>query len=168
LDAVVVCLSSADVYAGKICAALSRQHPRDLFDIKRLFEKSGITDEIRKAFVVYLASHNRPIHELLDPERKNFKDVFGAQFQGMTFEPVTYEVLDAARDRLIREIRLALTGAERQFLLSLKQGAPKWDLMEIEGLDQLPGLQWKLANIIRMPPAKQKEQYHKLEKILNG
>lgn len=26
-------LSFEDVYAGKICAALDRQHPRDLFDI---------------------------------------------------------------------------------------------------------------------------------------
>jgi len=35
-------LSLADIYAGKICAALDRQHPRDLFDIKLLLEDEGL------------------------------------------------------------------------------------------------------------------------------
>ncbi|MGH7901443.1 MAG: nucleotidyl transferase AbiEii/AbiGii toxin family protein, partial [Thermodesulfobacteriota bacterium] len=61
------CLSFADLYGGKICAALDRQHPRDLFDVKLLLENEGITDEIRKAFIVYLISHPRPIVELLKP-----------------------------------------------------------------------------------------------------
>lgn len=42
-------LSAADLYGSKICAALDRQHPRDLFDIKLLFENQGLTEEIRKA-----------------------------------------------------------------------------------------------------------------------
>jgi predicted nucleotidyltransferase component of viral defense system len=54
-------LSFADIYAGKICAALDRQHPRDLFDIKILLENEGLTDQIRQAFIVYLISHPRPI-----------------------------------------------------------------------------------------------------------
>jgi predicted nucleotidyltransferase component of viral defense system len=52
-------LAIEDLYGGKICAALDRQHPRDLFDIFLLLENEGITDAIRKAFVVYLCSHNR-------------------------------------------------------------------------------------------------------------
>lgn len=51
-------LSVAEVYAGKICAALDRQHPRGLFNIKLLFENEGLSDKIRKAFIVYLISHN--------------------------------------------------------------------------------------------------------------
>jgi predicted nucleotidyltransferase component of viral defense system len=58
-------LSLEDLYGGKICAALDRQHPRDLFDIKMLFDNEGITDKIRTAFIVYLISHNRPMNELL-------------------------------------------------------------------------------------------------------
>lgn len=33
-------LSTGDLYAGKICAALDRQHPRDLFDIRLLFDSA--------------------------------------------------------------------------------------------------------------------------------
>jgi len=60
-------LSTADLYGGKLCAALDRQHPRDLFDVKLLLDDTGITPEIRRAFVVYLSGHNRPMNELLDP-----------------------------------------------------------------------------------------------------
>jgi len=67
LSVTVRSLSIADLYGGKLCAALDRQHPRDLFDVKLLLEGGGILDEIRKAFVVYLASHNRPMNELLNP-----------------------------------------------------------------------------------------------------
>ncbi|MFB3079791.1 MAG: nucleotidyl transferase AbiEii/AbiGii toxin family protein, partial [Lysobacterales bacterium] len=62
-------LGVADLYGGKLCAALDRQHPRDIFDVKILMENEGITDEIRTAFVVYLASHDRPMSELLDPNK---------------------------------------------------------------------------------------------------
>jgi len=47
--------STADLYGSKICAALDRQHPRDLFDIHLMFENVGLTNDIRTAFVVYLA-----------------------------------------------------------------------------------------------------------------
>lgn len=30
----IECLAIADIYGGKICAALDRQHPRDLFDVR--------------------------------------------------------------------------------------------------------------------------------------
>lgn len=36
------------LYGGKICAALDRQHPRDLFDVKYLLDNEGFTDEIKK------------------------------------------------------------------------------------------------------------------------
>jgi predicted nucleotidyltransferase component of viral defense system len=39
-------VSFADLYAGKIVAALDRQHPRDLFDVKLLLAKEGIDDEL--------------------------------------------------------------------------------------------------------------------------
>ena len=64
-------LKLSDLYGGKICAALDRQHPRDIFDVKLLMENEGITDEIRKAFVVYLAGHDRPINELIDRFMRN-------------------------------------------------------------------------------------------------
>jgi hypothetical protein len=48
---------------------MDRQHPRDLFDVMELFAHDGITSAIRRAFVVYLASHNRTIHEVLSTTR---------------------------------------------------------------------------------------------------
>ena len=60
-------LSFADIYAGKIMAALDRQHPRDLFDVHQLLENEGITDELRTALIVYLISHDHSPHSLLDP-----------------------------------------------------------------------------------------------------
>lgn len=63
LDIPVVSLE--DVYGGKLVAALDWQHPRDLFDVMQLFAHEGITPGIRRAFVVYLSSSNRPIHEVL-------------------------------------------------------------------------------------------------------
>jgi len=77
-------LSVSDLYGGKLCAALDRQHPRDIFDIKLLLENEGLTEDIRKAFVVYLASHNRPINELLNPNLLDIKDMYEANFVGMT------------------------------------------------------------------------------------
>ena len=69
-SATIRTLSLAELYGGKLCAALDRQHPRDLFDVHGLFQAEGITDEIRRAFVIFLASHDRPMSELLNPNRQ--------------------------------------------------------------------------------------------------
>ncbi len=89
-------LAIADLYGGKLCAALDRQHPRDIFDIKILMDNEGITDEIRTAFVIYLASHDRPMSELLEPNLKAFRQVFKREFAGMATEEVEYYELVTA------------------------------------------------------------------------
>jgi predicted nucleotidyltransferase component of viral defense system len=160
-------LSLEDLYGGKICAALDRQHPRDLFDIKILLENEGITDRIRKAFVGYLAGHDRPIYELLDPTRQDVRAVFERDFVGMVTVPVKYEDLIDARETLVSKIRLGLTSPERQFLLSLKAGKPEWNLLGLEGVEKLPAIQWKLANIQKMEKRKHAEMLAKLRKVLN-
>lgn len=143
-------LSFAELYGGKICAALDRQHPRDLFDIHILMNAEGITDEVRKAFVVYLASHDRPISELLDPPRKDVRRIFEKELDGMTSVPVHYEDLTAARERLISTLQGGLTNTEKKFLVSVKAMEPDWKLLDIPGLDRLPAIQWKLMNIQKM------------------
>jgi len=159
--------STPDLYGGKICAALDRQHPRDLFDIKIVFENEGITADIRKAFVVYLAGHDRPMSELLAPSLIDMQNTFDAEFQGMTDHQVTYEELVNVRERLISTITSELTTEERQFLLSLKAGEPQWSLLGIKGIDKLPALQWKLANIRKMPAAKHAQALAKLKEVLD-
>jgi predicted nucleotidyltransferase component of viral defense system len=159
-------LSPADLYAGKLCAALDRQHPRDLFDVRLLLDNEGITDEIRKAFVVYLASHDRPMHELLDPKPKNIRRIFDNEFTGMTVDPVSYEDLINARETLVETLIRELTDGEREFLISLKAGQPKWNSIGINGIENLPAVQWKLMNIKKIGAKKQKELLEKLRRVL--
>lgn len=165
-SATVNTLAVADLYGGKMCAALDRQHPRDIFDVKILMENEGITDEIRTAFVVYLASHDRPMSELLDPNKKDFRQVFEQEFAGMAVEEVEYDELVAVRERLIETIKKTMTENEKKFLFSIKQGQPDWDLMPVAGIEQLPGIQWKLINIRKMKKDKQAEALQKLQSVL--
>lgn len=159
-------LSLADLYGGKLCAALDRQHPRDLFDVKLLLEAEGLTREIRRAFVVYLAGHNRPMSELLSPHPKDLREVFEAQFRGMSREEVTLDSLIAVQRDLPRKLVSELDEDERAFLLLLKQGAPDWDRLGLKDLDRLPALQWKLQNIHNMPREKHLVAVEKLARIL--
>ena len=96
----VYTLSFEDLYGGKIVAALDRQHPRDLFDIKVLLDNEGLTDNIRKAFIVYLISHNRSLIEILNPGLQDIKDIFESDFVGMTTEQVELTDLLNARKNL--------------------------------------------------------------------
>ncbi|RLA43159.1 MAG: nucleotidyl transferase AbiEii/AbiGii toxin family protein [Gammaproteobacteria bacterium] len=166
MSATVNTLAVADLYGGKFCAALDRQHPRDLFDVKILMENEGLTDEIRTAFVVYLASNNRPMSELLAPNPKDSRQVFEQEFTGMTDAEVGYDELVAVRDRLIETIRNTMTEDEKQFLISIKKGQPDWDLVPVAGIERLPAIQWKLVNIRKMDKKKQIESLTKLESAL--
>ncbi len=159
-------LSVADLYGGKICAALDRQHPRDLFDVHLMFEQFGLSDEIRTAFVVYLAGHPRPMAELLSPNEQSLEALYNSQFSGMTKTPVSIEQLADVRTRLIRELNAGLSENERQFLLSVKTGKPEWQRLPIDHLDRFPALQWKLRNISNMDSAKHRLAVDKLKRVL--
>lgn len=163
LSASILTVDSTDLYGGKICAALDRQHPRDLFDIKVLLENEGITPEIQKAFVVYLAGHPRPMNEVIEPTLLDIKPLFDGAFHGMTDEVVTLEELTAARERLIALLKAGLTGEEKLFLVSLKEGTPDWKLLGVVGADKLPAIQWKLQNIRKMGAGKRLEQLKRLK-----
>lgn len=156
-----------ELYAGKICAALDRQHPRDFFDVKFLLENEGLTEDIRKAFVVYLAGHNRPIHELLAPNTIDMTDAFANQFSGMTREGVSLEELQEVQESLPGIIGSALDDEDKKFLLSLKSGRPEWELLKWPEAAELPAVRWKLININRMDEDKRAEQFGALEKALN-
>lgn len=165
----ITTLSVGDLYAGKLCAGLKRQHPRDLFDIQVLLENEGITPQIRKAFVVYLASHPKPMHELLDPIRRNIASLFQHEFSGMALGPVSLQSLLHTRERFMRQLQEELTDKERRFLVSLKEGEPEWTLLEIDGIEALPSLQWKLLNIKKLKHndrGKHTIQLRKLKKVL--
>lgn len=149
-DLEIPVVSFEDVYGGKLVAAMDRQHPRDLFDVTELFAHEGITAGIRRAFVVYLASHNRPVHEVLFPSLRDIRQDFEHNFAGMTAEPVELDALLAARERMMSELQKGLSADERRFLLSLVAAAPEWSLLGVPHLEQLPGVRWKLQNLERL------------------
>lgn len=140
-------LSLEDIYGGKLVAAMDRQHPRDLFDVMELFAHGGITPAIRRAFVVYLASHNRTIHEVLFPTPKDIELAYEGSFLGMTTAPVTLEALLDTRRRLFRELPAALDVDEREFLRSLVRAQPEWSLLGIPHIAELPAIRWRLQNL---------------------
>lgn len=161
-------LSLGDLYAGKFCAALNRQHPRDLFDVKLLLETQGLTEEIRQAFVVYLAGDRRPLHELLNPNIKPYslqKTLHENEFMGMVSKDLDYHALAEVVKKLALEIKQSMTSNEKQFLMSLVSGKPNWELMPFTHLKELPALQWKLLNINNMDAEKRKQQIGALEAL---
>lgn len=160
-------LATADLYGGKLCAALDRQHPRDLFDVKQLQEIGDISNDIRQAFVVYLAGHHRPMAEILAPNIKSIGELYTHHFAGMTTHPVELEELEGARTQLLAWVRTALTEDERKFLLTMKQGEPDWNLMPFDHIEQLPAIRWKLHNVNRMGARAHKIALERLRKVLD-
>lgn len=160
--------SFPDLYAGKICAALDRQHPRDLFDIKFLYDNEGLTPELRKTFLVYLISHHRPIAEVLDPPRKDIKGIYESEFVRMVQVNVPVQELETVRERLIADVHAGITEVEKQFLLSFKNRSPQWDLLGINNVQNLPSVRWKMLNLEKMSGRKHLEAFKKLEQVLLG
>ena len=161
--------SLEDVYGGKLVAAMDRQHPRDLFDVMQLYAHEGITPAIRRAFVIYLASHNRPVHEVLFPALRNISQDYERSFRGMTTDPVDLSALLSVRERLVADLQRMLETNERQFLLSLVRATPEWQLLDIAHLKQLPALRWKLTNLDKLAkssPKKFTEQANALERLI--
>lgn len=159
-------LSENELYAGKICAALDRQHPRDLFDIQMLFRTDKFSNDMRKAFIVYLISHDRPMVELLNPGLSDIKPVFETEFKGMTLENITCEDLEKTRDELIAIINGRMTMQEKQFIVTVKEGKPQWNLLGLDGIESLPAVKWKLMNIKKMDPSKHAKAVRKLRDCL--
>jgi hypothetical protein len=149
-EVVVPMLDSDELYASKLVAALDRQHPRDLFDVMLLNENGGITSRMRRAFVVYLAGHMRPMHELLPPQSHDIKNAYEKEFVGMTARDVSLEELEETRERLFAELSPALDEAERRFLRSIHLLEPEWDLLGVPGIEKLPAIQWKLVNLQKL------------------
>lgn len=147
-------VSQAELYGGKICAAIDRQHPRDVFDIKLLLDKEGITDDIWQGFLVGLISHYKPIAELLTPILKDQKSAFDNQFSGMTSVSFSYNDYKQTRSALLEIIQKRLTEKDKKFLLSFEKGEPDWSLFSIMKAKDLPAVKWKLQNIQKLKQTK--------------
>jgi hypothetical protein len=112
-------LATSELYGSKLVAAMDRQHPRDLFDVRGLFERGGLTAEVVECFVCYLAGHNRPVHEVLFSRDVDMSSAFENEFAGTARNPITLAELQQVRRKLKKELPAALTPNQRQFLLGL-------------------------------------------------
>jgi len=157
---------SRDLYAGKLCAALDRQHPRDLFDVHQLLENEGLDEGLIEVFVVYLLSSNRALAEMLSPNLQPISVTFEEQFRGMALTPVTVEELEHTRKTMITLLHERITERQRNFLMSFKRGEPNWGLLSLSEVEHLPAVQWKLRNIHSMTPTKREQAVERLRHVL--
>jgi len=162
-------VSFSELFGGKVCAALDRQHPRDLFDVRLLQDNEGLSNDIIIGFMVALLSHMRPINEVIRPKFINQRHAFETQFSGMADIPFSYDDFERTREQLINDIHLKLTEKDRLFLLSFKEGIPDWENFIVRNAKELPAINWKLQNIIRLKKEnskKHKEMVRFLERAL--
>lgn len=159
-------VSFPDLYAGKIVAALDRQHPRDLFDVRDLLANEGIDEALRRAFLVYLISHDRPMAEVLAVRRKDIKAEFERGFVGMTRQAVKLDDLLAAREALVSEIVGSMPDAHRRFLLAFEQGEPDWSAIGLSAAADLPAVRWRQQNLNGLSTEKRGRLVKQLEEVL--
>ena len=161
-------LAFEDLFAGKLHAALDRQHPRDLYDVHLLYENEGLTDDLFRVFLVHVRASGRPPHELLSPPAIPIEDLYTEEFVGMTREEIALSDLETGRTRLIADIRSRLTGKSAAFLLSLHDAEPDFALIDLPQAERLPAVQWKLLNLRKLKaenPAKHAEQGEMLKAL---
>lgn len=160
-------LDFADLYAGKLSAALSRQHPRDLFDLQPLLDEGRIDERLWRTFLVYLTCSSKPAAEMLSPqEPRDFEEIFTAHFQGMTAAPVTAASLLQVRARLLQRILELLDAPSRAFLESVEREAQDFRLIELPHAADLPGVRRKLTNLGQRSAAKREADYEQLAAFL--
>lgn len=159
-------VSFEDLYAGKIVAALDRQHPRDLFDIKYLLDRGEFTTSVKEAFLVYLISHNRRILEILNPNHSDISFIFEREFQGMTIEPVALGELIQTRDDLVQSVNSALTQRDKEFLIGFKEGRPDWAYFSIPHVKDFPAVRWKQHNLTLIDQKKKDQMISELKEFL--
>ena len=164
-------VSFEDLFGGKLHAAVDRQHPRDLFDVKLLYDNEGLTDALFRTFLVYVACSSRPPHELLDPLPNDLEQPYAREFSGMTREPTKLDELLATRSRLIDDIRARLDANTAEFLLSVHDAAPDFAAIGLSQAADLPAVRWKLQNLERLieeNPGKHAAQREALHQLLKS
>ncbi len=160
-------LDFADLYAGKLAAALSRQHPRDLFDVGLLLEDGRMDELLWRTFLVYLTSSPKPAWEMLAPRvPTDFAATFEAHFKGMTAEPISAQALLESRKRLLVRVSGWLDGPSCAFLRSIEHEEPDFGLIGLAHAAELPGVRRKLHNLAQRSAAKRAADRLQLDETL--
>lgn len=155
------------LYGGKIAAALSRQHPRDMFDVR--YMEYPFT-ETREGLLFCLLGSDRPIRESFSPSLIDQSDALVNQFEGMTDIPFSYEEFENTRNELIRDVNALMTPEDKAFLLSFESAEPDWDNFEFGYFRDYPSVKWKLQNLGKLKstnPDKLAAEALKLKSLFN-
>lgn len=154
------------LYGGKIAAALSRQHPRDLFDVKYM---TVPLQDCREGLIFCLLGSDRPIHESFAPTLIDQREALANQFVGMTETSFTYEEFEETRSNLITDVNNLMTDEDRRFLVSFEYGKPEWDNYEFSNFKEYPSVKWKLLNLQKLSeqnPEKLRNEAERLRELL--
>ena len=157
----------SQLYGGKINAALDRQHPRDLFDVKYMFEYIRHFDEVKQGFMFCLLGCDRPIVEMLSPNMIDQREALDNQFSGMTTIPFSYEDYEKSRLSIIKSVNENLTDNDKRFLITFEEGNPDWETTDYSTFKDFPSIKWKQLNINKLKeinPKKHKQEAEKLRK----
>jgi hypothetical protein len=141
-------VSFTQLYGGKIAAALSRQHPRDLFDCK--YMPLDMLSRAKDGLIYALLGSDKPIVESLQPNLIDQRAALEQEFEGMTDLPFSYADYEATRLELILGVNGMLSENDREFLLSFEAGEPQWDKCPAGDLSEHPSVKWKLQNISKL------------------
>lgn len=153
------------LYGGKVAAALSRQHPRDLFDIRYM---DVPMEKIKDGFVFCLLGSDRPLHESFAPNLLDQTDAMAKQFAGMTEMEFTYEQFEESRAELIKSVNALMTDADKRFLLEFESAEPVWEGSGYEMFFNYPSVQWKMLNLQKLKkqnPAKLYSEAKRLQSV---
>ena len=162
-------VSLSQLYGGKITAALDRQHPRDFFDVKLMFDFITNFEQVKKGFFYCLLGGDRPIIESLAPNRIDQQETLVKQFAGMTEVPFSYNDYEDTREKLIDFINSNLTQQDKDFLIAFEEDNDLSQFTDYQTYLQFPSVQWKLQNINKLKeinPIKHQESIKKLENYL--
>jgi predicted nucleotidyltransferase component of viral defense system len=160
-------VSNGQLYGGKVCAAMDRQHPRDIFDVKQLLLKEGFTKEIKEGFLFRLLSTDRSIQDVLFPNLQDQQLAMTNQFAGMSEEQFNYEEYEFIRETMVKTVQASITEEDKLFILGYKNCKPDWLIYNFEAY---PSIKWKQQNLEKIKttnPAKHKELYDSLKRKLD-
>jgi predicted nucleotidyltransferase component of viral defense system len=155
----------SQLYGGKMTAAFDRQHPRDLFDVKYMFDYIKSFDEVRQGFMFCLLGSDRPIVEMLSPNLIDQRETLDNQFAGMTTVPFSYDDYEKTRLSLIEYVNNNLTDSDKQFLISFEEGTPEWEITDYSKFKDFPSVRWKLININKLKENNPKKHKQEIERL---
>ena len=141
-------VSFTQLYGGKIAAALSRQHPRDLFDCRHM--PLDALELAKDGLMFCLTGSDKPIVESLQPNLIDQRVALEQEFEGMTYVPFSYADYEATRLELVAKVNALLTDDDKQFLVSFESGEPQWAKCSAGDLSAYPSVCWKLQNILKL------------------